>query len=80
MPTNSRTATLATMSWLAVRSPEAARWPGQRQLPTREARYRRRQRAFLARAVPGAFDEWKSHEHPDEGLRLRVGERGARRG
>jgi hypothetical protein len=41
----------------------------------REARYRRRQRAFIARAVPGAFNEWKSHEHPDQGLRLRTAER-----
>jgi len=79
MLTKTRSTTAPMMSWLAVRPLEATPWPGGRQLPTRQARYRRRQRAFLARAVPGAFDEWRSHEHPDQGLRLRAAERDARR-
>jgi len=80
MLTKTRTTTVPMMSWLAVRPPETTLWSGERQLPTRQGRYRRRQRAFLARAVPGAFNEWKSHEHPDQGLRLRTAERDARRG
>jgi|SRR5271154_3067858 len=72
MQTNARTATLPVISWLAVRPARPTSWSAARQLPTRHARYRRRQRAFLARAVPGAFNEWKSDQHPDQGLRLRV--------
>ena len=75
MLTKTRTTTIPMTSWLAVLTPEVAPRPRQLQLPTREARYRRRQRAFIARAVPGAFNEWKSHEHPDQGLRLRAAER-----
>jgi len=77
MLTNTRTATVPMMSWLAARPPEPSPWPVERQLPTRQARYRHRQRAFLARAVPGAFSEWEGHAHPDQGLRLRPAERDA---
>ena len=72
MLTETRTTTVTMVSWLAVRPPRATpRW-GEPQLPTSQARYQRRQRAFLARAVPGAFEEYKGHAHPDQGLRLRA--------
>jgi hypothetical protein len=72
MLTETRTTAVTMTSWLAVRPTRATpRW-GEAQLPTSQARYRRRQRAFLARAVPGAFEEWKGHAHPDQGLRLRA--------